>query len=151
LSNSQTVAAPEYAKTGLYVEARNGMRLRHRKVQLLVRKMYRSMPWLEASDQAACRGWAEMEILGSVALSELYLNGISNEQGEPRRLLAVCRQIRQAQLAHERELGVTPAARMAIKSTGTRAALDLAAAMAQRDPGVNEGQDEGGRGRGFER
>jgi hypothetical protein len=118
---------------GLYVKARNGLKLRSRKVRILVQKMRASMHWLEDSDLPACRAWAELEILGSTAFAELQMNGITNDAGEPRRLLTDYRQIRQAQLAYERELGMTPAARIAIKATGTRAALDLAARMAQSE------------------
>jgi len=57
--------------------------------------------------------------------------GLLNAEGEPRRLLTDFRQLRQVQLSYERELGMTPAARMAIKASGTRAALDLVAMMAK--------------------
>ncbi len=51
----------------------------------------------------------------------------------------VCsRNCRQCQLSYERELGMTPAARMAIKANGTRAAVDLAAAMAAVGSDSNE-------------
>jgi hypothetical protein len=55
---------------------------------------------------------------------------IINSTGEPRRLLA---DFRQEQFAYERELGMTLAARMAIKANGTRAAFDLASAMSPSD------------------
>jgi hypothetical protein len=105
-----------------------------RKVQRLVERLRGVMPWLEQSDLPACRAWAELEILSTTVFAELHRNGILNTEGEPRRLLGEFRQLRQAQLAFERELGMTPAARMAIKANGTRAAFDLAAAMAK----VNE-------------
>jgi hypothetical protein len=102
----------------------------------LVEKMKAAMPWLEPSDFPAARAWAELEILGANIFIELISNGITNEDGEPRRLLTEFRQIRQVQLSYERELGMTPAARMVIKASGTKAAVDLAAAMADsRDPG----------------
>ena len=119
-----------YAGTGLYVKAPSGMRVRHRKTRRLVEKMRTQMPWLEPSDLPACRAWAELEILGANAFSELLGSGLLNAEGEPRRLLTDLRQLRQVQLAYARELGMTPAARMAIKANGTRAAVDLAAAMA---------------------
>ena len=125
--------APRREGTGLYIKTAKGLRLRHRKVRRLVEKIRASMPWLERSDVPACRAWAELEILGATVFAELHLNGITNVEGEPRRLLTEYRQLRQAQLAYERELGMTPAARMAIKANGTRAALDLAAAMAKAD------------------
>lgn len=120
-----------HAATGLYVKAANGMRVRHRKVRRLVEKMRAEMPWLEPSDLPACRGWAELEILGAYAFSELVGAGLLNAEGEPRRLLTDYRQLRQVQLSYKRELGTTPAARMAMKANGTRVALDLVAAMAK--------------------
>jgi hypothetical protein len=87
------------------------------------------MHWLEDSDLPASRGWAQMEILCTIAFADLRDRGILNRRGDPRRLLTDFRQLRMAQLAYERELGMTPAARMAIKASGTRAAFDLAAAM----------------------
>ena len=109
------------------------MRIRHRKVRRLVEKMRTAMPWLETSDLPACRAWAELEILGANAFSELLTMGLLNAKGEPRRLLTDYRQLRQVQLSYERELGMTPAARMTIKASGTKAALDLAAAMANSE------------------
>lgn len=120
-----------HAGTGLYVRAASGMRVRHRKVRRLVEKMRAGMPWLEASDLPACRAWAELEILGASAFTELVNGGLLNAEGDPRRLLGDFRQLRQLQLAYERDLGMTPAARTAMKASGTRAALDLVAAMAK--------------------
>lgn len=118
-----------HAGPGLYVKANSGMRVRHRRVRRLVEKMRTEMPWLEPSDLPACRAWAELEILGAYAFSELLGSGLLNAEGEPRRLLTDFRQLRQVQLSYARDLGMTPAARMAIKASGTRASLDLAAMM----------------------
>jgi len=122
-----------YAGTGIYVKAASGMRIRHRKVRRLVEKMRAEMPWIESSDLPACRAWAELEILCACAFSELVDGGLLNAEGEPRRLLNDFRQLRQLQLAYERDLGMTPAARMAIKASGTRATLDLVAALAKTE------------------
>ncbi|MGA7869775.1 MAG: hypothetical protein WCA22_02650 [Candidatus Binatus sp.] len=89
------------------------------------------LPWLEPSDIPAARAWAEFEILGASIFAELVVNGVTNSEGEPRRLLTELRQLRQAQLAYERELGLTPASRMAIRASGTRAQFDLALAIVQ--------------------
>lgn len=120
-----------HAGAGFYVKSASGLRVRHRKVRRLVEKMQTEMPWLESSDLPACRAWAELEILGASAFCELVDGGLLNAEGEPRRLLTDFRQLRQVQLSYERELGMTPAARMAIKASGTRAALDLVAMMAK--------------------
>jgi hypothetical protein len=111
-----------HAATGLYVRAASGIRVRHRRVRRLVEKMRAGMPWLEPSDLPACRAWAELEILGAHAFSELVGAGLLNGEGEPRRLLTDYRQLRQVQLSYERELGMTPAARLAMKASGTKAA-----------------------------
>ena len=121
------------ASTGLYVRARPGLKLRDKKVERLARKMRAVMPWLEPSDMPACRAWAEMEYLAGQVYAVLRAGGVFNQKGEARRLLTDYRQLRQAQLGFARELGMTPAARMAIKATGTRAAFDLAAQMARPD------------------
>ncbi len=92
--------------------------------------MHTVMPWLERSDIPCARTWAELEILGANVFAELMATGLTNSEGEPRRLLTELRQLRQTQLAYERELGMTPAAKVAIKASGPKAALDLVTMMA---------------------
>jgi len=88
--------------------------------------MYAAMPWLQASDLPTARAWARLELIIDTVYAILHTIGPMNGQAEPRRLLGEWRQLQQAQLAYARELGMTPAARMAIKASGTSAALDLA-------------------------
>jgi hypothetical protein len=133
LPSNQASSPSGRAKTGLYVRSASGLKLRDRKVQRLVRMMRIAMPWLEEADVPACRAWAQIEILADMAYTMLQRISIINDKSEPRRLLTDFRQLRQAQLMYARELGMTPAARMAIKASGTRAPLDLAAAMANGD------------------
>ena len=116
---------------GLFVRSKKGVRLRDLTIYRLVKKLRFAMPWLEDSDQPACRGWAQMEVMASRIYAELRDHGFTNGEGEPRRLLSEFRQLRQTQLAYERELGMTPASRMAMKASGTHAALDIASLMAQ--------------------
>lgn len=104
-------------KTGLYVKAENGTRLRDRKVSRLVAKVRDAMPWLEDSDEPTLRGWCQLEVLGTAAFAELRARGLLNAQGEPKRLLTDLRQLRQTQLAYARELGLTPAARKALTTS----------------------------------
>lgn len=129
-------------KTGLYVRSRNGLRRRDARVRLLVRKMRVAMPWLEDSDFPACRGWAELEILTRTVFADLQLKGVFNKQGEARRLLNDYRQLRLAQLAYERELGMTPLARVELKAHSTQAALDLPARFARSANDREQEQDE---------
>jgi hypothetical protein len=118
------------ASTGLYVRAQPGLKLRDKEVERLARKMRAVMPWLEPSDMPAARAWAELEYLAGQVYAALRGFGVLNREGEARRLLDDYRKLRQTQVVLARELGMTPAARMAIKANGTKAALDLAAAMA---------------------
>lgn len=121
------------ARTGLYVRGSNGLKLRDQRVRKLVHRMRAVMPWLEDSDLPVCRAWAELETLSSRVFAELREGGVINSNGDARRLLDDYRKLRQTQVTLSRELGMTPAARMAIKASGTRAPLDLAAAMANGD------------------
>jgi hypothetical protein len=128
--NGGAVERPHRASTGLYVRAQPGLKLRDKKVERLARKMRGVMPWLEPSDMPAARAWAELEYLAGQVYAALRGFGVLNREGEARRLLDDYRKLRQTQAVLARELGMTPAARMTIKANGTRAALDLAAAMA---------------------
>ena len=115
------------------MKAESGLKLRHRKVRRLVTKMRQAMPWLADADLPACRAWAEMELLGAHAFADLETNGLATEKGEPRRLLAEYRQLRQAQLAYERDLGMTPLARMSLRVGDSKArATDVVTALAQQ-------------------
>jgi hypothetical protein len=124
---------PHRASTGLYVKAAPGLKLRDRRVLRLAGKVRAAMPWLEPSDFPTMRAWAELEILAGQVYAALRGFGVLNREGEARRLLDDYRKLRQTQVVLARELGMTPAARMAIKANGTKAALDLAAAMAKAE------------------
>jgi hypothetical protein len=142
------------ASTGLYVRARPGLKLRDKKVERLARKMRAVMPWLEPCDLPACRAWAEMEYLCGQVYAVLASSGVFTPSGEEhpkimtRRLLNDYRMLRQTQATFANALGMTPAARMAIRASGTRAAFDLASAMARPDDEPEEVEPETGGGGG---
>jgi hypothetical protein len=121
---------PQRIKTGLYVRAHPGIKLRDKRVERLARKMRLVMPWIEPSDWPACRAWAELEYLCGQVYAALHVYGVTNPHGEARRLLDDYRKLRLAQAVFARELGMTPLSRQALKAAGTNAALDLAAACA---------------------
>src|SRR2546422_7307111 len=98
-------------KTGLYVRATSGQRLRDRKVGRLVHKLQVVMPWLATADEPACRAWAQLEVLATLAFAELRTNGLTTPRGEPRRMLDEYRKLRTAQLRYQHALGMTPQAR----------------------------------------
>lgn len=122
-------------KHGAYARVPSAMDIRGRKVARLVRRMRSVMPWLEDSDLPACRSWAELEIVGAALFAGIVKEGATytDDKGDvaARRLVDDHRKNRIAKLTYEHELGMTPVARMALKASGTHAALDLAAIMAQ--------------------
>lgn len=119
----------DYVRTGLYVRAPNGSHVRAKRVERLARKMRRVMEWLQPADEPACRAWAELEHLSEIIYSSLCQHGVFNRNGEARRLLDDYRKLRGTQLLYANALGMSPAARIAIKADATQVALDLAAAM----------------------
>jgi hypothetical protein len=123
------VMSEKHASTSLYVWALPGLRLRDKRVERLARKVRALMPWLEPSDFPAVRAWAEMEYLSNQVYAALASMGVLNRQGEARRLLSEYRQLRATQVMLARELGMTPASRMAIKATGTHVPFDLSPEM----------------------
>jgi hypothetical protein len=118
---------------GLYVRASKGLKLRDRKTQLLARKVRSVLTWLEPSDFPTVRAWAELEILCDQVYAVLRAGSVVNAaSGEGKRLLHDYRQLRLAQLAYSRELGMTPAARKTLSASGTKG-MDLAAAFANAE------------------
>jgi hypothetical protein len=66
-----------------------------------------------------------MEYRSNQVYAALASMGVLNRQGEARRLLSEYRQLRATQVMLARELGLTPAARIALKATGTHTPFDL--------------------------
>jgi hypothetical protein len=120
-----------HAMTGLYVKSPKGLKLRDRSVQRIVAKMRELCPWIEMQDLPLLRRWAEIELHASRIHAFLKLIGEVNNQGDPRRLINELRMLAQTQASIGAQLGLSPASRMAIKATGTRAAFDLPGSMAR--------------------
>jgi phage terminase small subunit len=97
-----------------------------------------SLPWLEDADLPACRAWSELEVLASRACGELRDNGLVNEHGQPRSMIDIYRKLRRTQATIGNSLGMSPAARIAIKANQTKAALDLAGLMARAAAGDSD-------------
>src|SRR5208282_6126396 len=88
-----------------------------------------------------CRAWAELEILSTLAYSELKTNGLLTAEGHPKKLLEHYRSMRRVQLGFATALGLHPAARKMLSTNG-RAPFDLAAALAA--PAVPEDEEPSG-------
>ena len=116
-------------KHSLYA-TRTGYQRRARRVRKLVQRMYTLLPWLEESDRATARAWADLEY--KVAAVSVYLEqqGIVNDKGEPRRILNDYRGLLSLQLQYAKELGLTPASRAALRVDALRGD-DLAQDLAQ--------------------
>ncbi|WP_333647419.1 hypothetical protein [Candidatus Binatus sp.] len=136
--DTEALAAPKHASTGLYVRASAGYRLRDKKVERLARKVRDALPWLEPADFPAVRTWAEMEYLAGQVYAALRAGSVINVKGEARRLLHDYRQMRIAQASIAASLGMTPASRMALKATGTRTAFDLPLEMLKNVAEIGE-------------
>lgn len=135
---SEVPAPTTRARTGLYVKASPGLRLRDRKVTRLVRKMRAALPALQDCDMPACRAWAQFEYLAEQVYAILRTGAVVNAKGEGKRLLDDYRKLRQAQLLFARELGLTPAARRAIRMGKNDEPIDIAALMAAKDDPENQ-------------
>ena len=124
------------SRTGVYERSDSALRVRAQRVRRLVSAMRREMPWLTRADGPAMKGWAELEVLSATVFAWLLKLNVLNSTGEPRKLMDQHRQMKLAQLAFERELGMTPLSRSTLMLNSTHAALDLAAEMVRQ---VNEG------------
>lgn len=134
---------------GLFVRSARGLRLRSRRTQRLVTRMFAVMPWLQPSDEATARAWAGLEVISASLLAALEQGGLLRSGSEetsgdgsasavPRRLLSEYRQFKQTQLAYAKELGMTPAARASLGLTVSAGrhhdvATELAALRVERD------------------
>lgn len=136
LKQPSALASARPSRHGLYVQSKSGLVLRDRKVRRLLAKVRRALPWLEPSDDAACRAWCELEILSAHVFADIVKNGATTASGDPRRLLSEYRGLRGLQLTYERELGMTPSARAAlgiqVKTLQGMSAEDYAAQEAHR-------------------
>jgi phage terminase small subunit len=108
----------------------------------LLRRLKLAMPWLEPADEPVARAWCELEVLSQRCYADLRDRGLLNAEGEARRLLDDYRKLRNTQLSLASALGMTPAARIAIKAGSRKADFDLAAAMAV-EAVANEEKGEG--------
>jgi hypothetical protein len=143
---SHALTAPPRRAIPLFQRAKNGVRQNDRTIRRIRTSIWRAAPWLERTDLLTVNAYAELEYLASAAFLELSEQGVMRRdkdahEGEPKRLLDAYRGLRQTQLQFGRELGLTPAARIAIKATGTRAALDLAAQLASTDDDAREADE----------
>jgi len=85
--------------------------------------MFEVMPWLQDSDEPVARTWAGLEVISASLLAELEQGGVVTSKdraaAEPRRLLTEYRQLKGVQLAHAKELAMTPMSRASLGLTVT--------------------------------
>lgn len=87
-------------------------------------------PWLEASDGAMVRRFAELQVIIANLFSEMRENGLFDKAKQPRLVIDTWRRCVQTQTAIAKELGLSPLARksLTLQAQGD----DLAAQMAKR-------------------
>jgi terminase small subunit-like protein len=137
VTDRNSIASPRpYAQTGAYARSQSALEIRSRKVARLMRRLRVVAPWIEPSDEPTARAYCELEIMGAQIFAALGKMGDSvvhttadGKDLDVRRLVDAHRQMKLAQLAYGRELGLTPASRMAIKATRTHTPFDLPAEM----------------------
>ena len=92
----------------------------------MVRALKRQMPWLMPSDLPAMRAFCELEYFcAAIAIALDKGKSLFDAEGAVRRLGHDYRKFRQTQMAYMRELGMTPAARLALKASSRDAPYDL--------------------------
>jgi hypothetical protein len=126
------------ATHGAYAKSPTAMQIRAHKVQRLVMKMRNALPYLTEADIPACRAWAEMELISvSLFAAIMSAGAVRDADGDvfARRVVDDHRKVKLAQLAFERELGMTPMARAQLRATdrGNPGGMDLVAMMAAGD------------------
>jgi hypothetical protein len=112
----------------LYIRAVQGVKQRDKRTSHLANRVMALCPWLGDSDRPALRVWCQFEWVAEQVFLELKQHGLftKNEAGvsEARRLVDDFRKLRMAQLSYSAQLGLTVAARAAIKA-GSGKELDL--------------------------
>ena len=126
VTDSKTLARPSMQsngnalKHGLYAKTADALRLRTRRVRRLVRGVYDACPWLQDSDTACVKSWAELEIMTATIFTYLEATGLitgKEKDGDlvPRRLLADYAKLSALKLQREMALGLTPVARAQLR------------------------------------
>jgi hypothetical protein len=112
-------------RTGIYASSKNSRKLRDAQTRYVMRKVRTLCPFIRPEDIWIARRFAELEYLASRCYAALRDSEIVNGKGESKRLLTDYRRLVQTQLSLANSLGLSPAARMAIKANSANAALDL--------------------------
>ncbi|MGC2221831.1 MAG: hypothetical protein WA624_05420 [Methylocella sp.] len=102
--------------------------VRRRRIGHIMRRLRVIAPWLEHSDLATARAYCELEVIGAELFSKIVERGV--EKGdEVRAIVDAHGRVRQRQLAYARQLGLTVAARKALRASG-KPAFDIIDAIA---------------------
>ena len=125
--------------TGLYSRSGRFMRLRDGQVTNYVRRIKAICPWLERQDLFLLRRFAQCELLCDVLYGQLRDKGPLTTAGEAKRLVGEWRKLVQTQGMLANQLGLSPAARAALKADPSNpAAIDISPERAQRAIEVSE-------------
>ena len=113
--------------------------VRRRRIGHIIRRLRVVAPWLELSDLATSRAWCELEVIGAELFAKILERGVENGD-EVRAIVDAHGRVRQRQLAYARQLGLTVAARKALRASG-KPAFDIIAEIAKGDDDVGETEE----------
>jgi len=121
-------------RTGLYASSTKFKRLRDVQVRYYVARIARQCgSYMLKQDLFLLRRFAQLELLCDVTYAQLREKGVFNKEGEAKRLLGEYRKLVLAQGVIGAQLGLSPAARRALKDDPANpAAIDISPERAQR-------------------
>src|SRR5580693_4834083 len=134
-SGKQLTKVPQ---PGLRVRSERGLQLRDGRVRRMLRKLREVCPWVEDSDGIIARRFCELEVILGQVYAAIREKGAFKADGEVRGLVDTHRKLTQTQTMLASQLGLTPAARIQLKASGTNKAIDIALACSQ---GASESDD----------
>jgi hypothetical protein len=118
---------------GLRVQSERGLRITDHHVRRLLRKLREVCPWVEDSDGIIARRFCELEVIVSQVYAAIREKGAFKADGEVRGLIDVHRRLTQTQTMLASQLGLTPAARIAMQTNSRGLDVDIEAALGRME------------------
>ena len=132
-------ARKENSRTGLYAVSTKFKRLRDAQIRYYTVRIKMQCPWLAKEDIFLTRRFAQAEMLLDVIYGQLRDKGPLTKDGEAKRLVGEWRKLVQTQGMLANQLGLSPAARAALKADPSNpSAIDISPERAQRAIDVSE-------------
>lgn len=114
------------------------MKLRAQRTRYYLARIKRLLPWIEPADYPIARAWIELELLCAACAEQLFEYGVKSPGGKPDPMLGELRSLRRVQLSYAVALGLGPAARQMLQSSGKPWSVDISEEQAQRAIAMSE-------------